>query len=105
MVERSMKWFSITKFRYFSFQFNLHFWKKKYIVVYIIEKTLSLNFKFFHLNKISIRYQISKMMFCEMFKSNKVNRMHITILSLKVGWLGGKGVDVHPWDSRIDSHK
>jgi hypothetical protein len=44
-------------------------------------------------------------MFCEMFESNKVNRMHITILSQKVGWLGGKGVDVHPWDSRIDFHK
>ncbi len=77
--------------------------KEKNIVVYIIEKTLSLNFFFFHLKKISIRYQISKMMFCEMFKSNKVNKRHITILSQKVGWLGGKGVDVH--DSRINSHK
>jgi len=45
------------------------------------------------------------MMFCEMFKSNKVDRTHIIILSQKVGWLGGKGVDVHPWYSRINSHK
>ncbi len=53
--------------------------------MYIIEKTLNVNFKSCHLNKISRRYQISKMMFCAMFKSNKVNRMHITILSQKVG--------------------
>jgi len=33
--------------------------------------------------------------FC--FKSSKVNRMHITTLPQKVGWIGGKGIDFHPW--------
>jgi len=49
------------------FQFSLHFLKYIYIVVYIIEKKLKLNFKSCHLDKISIIYQISKMMFCVMF--------------------------------------
>ncbi len=53
--------------------------------MYIIGKNLSVNFKSCHLNKISIRYQISKMMFYVMFKSNKLNRMHITIFSQKKG--------------------
>jgi hypothetical protein len=34
-----------------------------------------------------------------------VNRIHITILSQKVGYLCGKGVDFHPWGLNINSHK
>jgi hypothetical protein len=32
--------------------------------------------------------------------------MHIPILSQQItGWLGGKGVDVHPWASKFNPHK
>jgi hypothetical protein len=41
--------------------------KGKKMVVYITKKHLKLNFKILHLDKISIRYQISEMMFCVMF--------------------------------------
>jgi len=26
-----------------------------------------------------------------------LNKMHTTILSQQVGWLGGKRIDLHPW--------
>ncbi len=45
------------------------------------------------------------MMFCVLFNSSKVNKMHITILSQKVGWLGNKGVNIDLWDSMINFHK
>jgi coproporphyrinogen III oxidase len=40
-----------------------------------------------------------------MFKSSKVNKMHIIILSQKVRWFGGKGFDLTPWNSKINFHK
>jgi len=48
---------------------------------------------------------MSKMMFCVMFKSSKLNRMHIIILLQKKWWLGDKRVNFHPWGSKINFHK
>jgi len=31
--------------------------------------------------------------------------MHIIYSPQQVGWLGGKGVDLHPWGSRISLHE
>jgi len=31
-----------------------------------------------------------------------LNNMHITILLYKVKWLGGEGVEFHPWGPRIN---
>jgi hypothetical protein len=31
--------------------------------------------------------------------------MHVTFLLQQMGWLGGKGVNLHPWGSRINLHK
>jgi len=75
------------KIHYFSLKFSFHYFKTK-IVVCIIEKHLRLNLKTCHLKKISIKYQIPKMMFCVMFRSNKLNRMHIIILlqKKKMAW-------------------
>jgi len=30
-----------------------------------------------------------------------LNRINITLSTQKVGWLGGKGVELHPWGPRI----
>jgi hypothetical protein len=35
---------------------------------------------------------------------NDLNRINITILTQKVGWLGGKGVELHPWGPRVKLH-
>jgi hypothetical protein len=45
------------------------------------------------------------MMFCVMFKSSKLNEIHIIILLYKKGWFGDKKINFHPWGSRINSHK
>jgi hypothetical protein len=60
--------------------------------VHIIERKLKLNFKSCHINKISIRCQIYKMMFCVSFKSSNLNRMHIIMLSQKVDGSMVKGL-------------
>jgi len=31
--------------------------------------------------------------------------MHITSLPQQMEWLGGRGIDLHPWGSRINPHK
>jgi hypothetical protein len=46
------------KIQVFFFSIHFIFLKEKYIVVYIIEKTLRLNLKICHLDKLSIKYQI-----------------------------------------------
>jgi len=56
----------------FIFQMNLHFLKKTYIIVYIIEGTSWIIFIFFHLDKLSIKYELSNLRFCVMFKWNMV---------------------------------
>jgi len=33
------------------------------------------------------------MLFCILLKSSKISKMHIAILSHKVKWFGGKGLD------------
>jgi len=38
-------------------ELNLHFSKTKYVIVYIIEGYLWINFQFFHLDKLSMRYE------------------------------------------------
>jgi hypothetical protein len=43
-----------------------------YIIVYIIEGTSWIKFSFFHLDKLSIRYELSNLRFCVMFKWNMV---------------------------------
>ncbi len=55
-TEWSLKLYSITKFKYFSFQINLYFKDEIYMCVYIIQRTLSLNLNTTfgkNLNKIS----------------------------------------------------
>jgi hypothetical protein len=37
--EWSLKWYSMTKFKYFSFQINLYFLKEIFLIFYIIEGT------------------------------------------------------------------
>jgi len=31
--------------------------------------------------------------------------MHITLFSTKMGWLDGKGINLHPWGSRINAYE
>jgi len=40
--------------------------------MYIVEQNLQINFQFFHLNKLSIRYELSNLKFYVMFKWNMV---------------------------------
>jgi hypothetical protein len=44
------------------------FSKKIYIVVYIVEVNLRINFQFFHLEKILIIIELLNLKFCVMFK-------------------------------------
>jgi hypothetical protein len=32
-------------------QINVHFWEKKYLIMYVIESILRINFKYSHLDK------------------------------------------------------
>jgi hypothetical protein len=34
-----------------------------------------------------------------------VNKINIILFTQQVGWLGGKGVELHPWGPRIKLHK
>jgi DNA-binding transcriptional regulator WhiA len=43
-MEWSLKLYSIIKFKYFSFRFNLHVKEEKHVFVHIIKKTLILSF-------------------------------------------------------------
>jgi len=65
------------------FNIKIHiivFWTIKYIYIYIyiykivynVEGNLSIIFLFFHLDKISIRYEFSSLRFCVMFKWSMV---------------------------------
>ncbi len=74
------------------------FLKKDFFFLYIIGKDLNLILSFEqNCNKIS---KIKNDVFW-----NGLNKMHNSSLSQQVGWHGSKGVDFHPWDSKINSHK
>jgi hypothetical protein len=64
-------------------------------------KNFKIELLFFHLEFLKIKYKYKK--WC--LKWNKVNIMHTIISSQQMWWLGGKGVDLHPEGSRINSHK
>jgi len=51
---------------------NLHLNIYIYIVVYIIEGNLWISFQIFHLDKLSIRYDLLYLKFCLMFKWSMV---------------------------------
>jgi hypothetical protein len=60
------------KIQIFSFELNLHSLKKNYWSMYIVEGNLWINFQFFYLNKLSIRYELLNFKFCVMFEWNIV---------------------------------
>jgi len=51
---------------------ELKFLKNIYIILYIIEGNLWINFQFFHLDKLLIRYEWSNLRFYVMFKWSMV---------------------------------
>jgi hypothetical protein len=42
---------------------------------------------------------------CNVLNENKVNKMHTTILSQQVEWIGRKEIDFHVRVSKINFHK
>jgi hypothetical protein len=42
---------------------------------------------------------------CNVYIEYGVNRINVRLFTQQVGWLGGKGVELHPWGLRIKLHK
>jgi len=57
--------------------------------VYIIEGNLWIKFQFFHLEKLSIKYELSNLMFYVMFKWSMVLKK---LFTQQVEWFGDKGI-------------
>jgi hypothetical protein len=79
------------------------FLRGKKLFMYIIGNNFKFKLYSCHLDKILIRYQSSKMMFCVVF--DWLNKMHVISFQQQVGWLGDKGIHFHSWGSRIDLHE
>ncbi len=85
------------KFKCFCVQIIFHFEKEVNINVYIIEKTLKLNF-FFHLNNIKVGTSATFPM------KNGLNKMQPIMFSQQVGWFVGKGIDLCACGPRMKPH-
>ncbi len=76
------------------------FGRKVYLMMNVIESTLTISLKNFHLDK----YQYIEIDVYAMFKVNYgLNIIHSTIFTHQVGWFDGKRVDIYPWGLRIQN--
>ncbi len=66
--------------------------------MYIIEGNLWINFQFFSFGQIINKIWIIKFEdLCNVSMKYGINKIKIRLFTQQVGWLGGKGVELHPW--------
>jgi hypothetical protein len=77
----------------------------RYLIMYVIESILKINFKNLYLKNINKIWNI-EIDVCAMLKTKYgVNKMYYIIFSQQVGWFDSKRVNIHSWGSRIKLHK
>jgi hypothetical protein len=75
----------------------LNFQNEINVIMYIIEFLKKSKLKSFHLNKITITYEIFKVYVFVMFRMKYlINKIYNNILSQQGGWLDDKGVCPNP---------